>query len=157
MALQLYFQRESKYWSASSQWLALSSPENGLNNLGYLMTTFETLVWDTVAYWPVEPPNGSASYTRNNGPEGLLVLGPFNGLIPEYGEVQIPDNRFFYEDAPEMPVRVIDTPFLLRGMATALKERVQPHHAGAKPFVFWVRYDGTPNRPGVLNIRRHQW
>jgi hypothetical protein len=161
MAIQRYFQRPSTYATASRLWLASPSPQADVDNFGYLIATFNTLAWNTVVCWPVEQLNCSASYTRNGGPEGLLVPGPYNGPIPNHGEVQISDECFFYEDdrlGPLVrPIYTQNTPFLLRGMATALKERVQPHHAGAKPFVFWVRYDGNPNQPGVLSIRRHQW
>ena len=161
MAIQLYFQGPSRYHTASSLWLGQESPRQGLDNFGYLMTNFENLFWNTLAYWPVDRQNGSASYTRNGGPEGLLVLGPYDGPAPQHGQVQIPESCFFYEDDRfdllTRPTHVRYTPFLLRGMATALKDRLLTQHAGSKPFVFWVRYDGNPNRPGVLRIRRHQW
>ena len=160
MAIQRYFQGPSRYHRASDTWLAQPSPENGLDNFGYLMATFDTLEWNTADGQLFGGPNHSAGYTRNGGPEGLLILGSYDGPASNYGLVQISDECFFYEDdrfGPLVRPRYAqNTPFLLRGMATALKERVQLHHAGAKPFVFWVRYDGTPNRPGVLNIRRHQ-
>ena len=161
MAMQRYFQRSSRYWTASCAWLEQVSHQGGLDNFGALTTTVETLIWDTAVYWPVELPNRSASYLRNGGPEGLLVLGPHTGPLPNYGEIQIPDSCFFYEDERvgllEKPIHLEDTPFLLRGMATGLKERLHPEQTASKPFVFWVRYDGNPNRQGVLKIRRHQW
>jgi hypothetical protein len=157
MAIQRYFQGPSRYHRASDTWLALPSPENGLDNFGYLMATLHTLEWNTADGQLFGGPNQSASYTRNNGPEGLLALGPYNGPIPGVGNVQIPEGCFFYEDAPEMPEHLIDTPFLLRGLATALRDRLPALQSVSKPFVFWVRYDGAPNRPGVLSIRRHQW
>jgi hypothetical protein len=165
MAIQRYFTRTSRYWTASSAWLNQASPAAGQNNFEYLIANFQILTWNTAAFWPVNEQNRSASYTRNGGPGGRLILGPFIGNLPQIDgpkfnleNINIGRECFFYDDPNlsenQTPENTQDTPFLIRGIATALVSRLRADKSLSIKPLFWAHYDGSPNAPGSLSIQR---
>jgi hypothetical protein len=123
MAIQKYFKTArnslSKYYIQSLAWLR--SPHVGnltLTNFQFLMRNIGTVVtWET-GKW-----NRSAKYTGSENKTAPLILGPIsNGPTPNVPELT--DSEFFYVDESfefnKTPGNPQDTPFIIRGIATAL-------------------------------------
>jgi hypothetical protein len=125
MAIQSYFQRKSIYHDHALAWLrAKNAATSGQTNFDFLMANVGTvLTWET-GDW-----NKSAPYTRHNNRTERLILGPI-GNLAEHGGVgtlkAIGKDEFFYVDGntplDEAPKNAQDTPFIIRGIATALRD-----------------------------------
>lgn len=172
MAIGTYQLQGNQYGAPCLEWLDGVFIVNGgflEHNDGRVVTNFDRLLstFDTLSWVGTFDNNHSAPYPRHGylGGGGLLILGGIERLNTEFVDraleikrKQIPSNGFYYEDSVtqmcEIPPDGRDTPHIIRGMAYALKTRVNENETTEPvPFIFWVSYDGTTERVGDLTIR----
>jgi hypothetical protein len=185
MARQKYFFQGSFYKEACRNWLNCFIGNNHQTVFDCLKNTARNLVWDTQAQWVTNPAttNSSAEYqgllvlgVQKTADQmaaftDQLLLGQGeeidNGLN---GQLQIIDGalkdpngnyKYFFYECPHLnvlcqPEDVRDTPFIVRGMASALKDEVSMlGEAFPLPLVFWVSYKkNVVGGAGTLKIRK---
>jgi hypothetical protein len=111
MPKQVYFTpKGSKYKDAANFFLNLGSSEQSLTNFQLLMDPKKpTLSWNTISVWP--------------GNKGQ------NMSADHSGEVTLRDTDFKYQGDrgadDGFPPDVQDTPFIVRGIASALRDRLK--------------------------------
>jgi len=137
MAIQTYFQKDSDYHNHSLSWLR--SPHGAdptLTNFQFLMQNVGSVVaWKTGAW------NTSADYTRVRNRTERLILGPINSVTIEGRNCPLTTislHEFFYVDdntrIDEVPTYLQDTPFIIRGIATALRDCLNERIDGQLPY-----------------------
>jgi hypothetical protein len=143
MAIQTYHdttrRKPSKFYINSLEWLRSNhvvTPH--LTNFQFLMQNIGFgVTWRTCASW-----NTSARFPRRGEETAPLILGPIDhAMIP--GRVPriktIAHDEFFYEDPNfghnEVPNNNKDTPFIIQGIATALRVCLTQTIDGTQPYI----------------------
>jgi len=137
MAIQAYFQKDSDYHNHSLIWLrSPHGAEPTPTNFQFLMQNVGSVVtWKTGAW------NTSADYTRVRNRTERLILGPINEFTDPGRNCPLSTislHEFFYVDdntrIDEVPTYLPDTPFIIRGIATALRDCLSEVIDGKRPY-----------------------
>ena len=143
MAIQTYFQQYSLYHDEALAWLRLNNVAHPtLSNFQFLMNhPGAVITWNT-GHW-----NNSAPYPGAANRTERLILGPINHITIQGRNCPVPrisNDEFFYVDdntpINAAPANSQDTPFIIRGIATALKDCLRVDRPHFKNRFYSVRF-----------------